>query len=66
MTQKELHNQIVLNASPEAKTQFALVCAIHGVPVQEVEKTVANLITGIASVIRQEDLEPVSRGWQGG
>ncbi len=49
MTQKELHNQIVLNASPEAKTQFALVCAIHGVPVQEVEKTVANLITGIAS-----------------
>lgn len=58
MTQKELHNQIVLNASPEAKTQFALVCAIHGVPVQE---TVANLITGIASVIRQEDLDYLNK-----
>lgn len=61
MTQKELHNQIVLNASPEAKTQFALVCAIHGVAVQEVEKTVANLITGIASVIRQEDLDYLNK-----
>ena len=61
MTQKELHNQIVLNASPEAKTQFALVCAIHGVRVQEVEKTVANLITGIASVIRQEDLDYLNK-----
>lgn len=30
MTQKELHNQIVLNASPEAKTQFALVCDTRG------------------------------------
>lgn len=57
MTQKELHNQIVLNASPEEKTQFALACSLYGVPVQEVEKTVANLITGIASVIRQEDLD---------
>lgn len=61
MTQKELHNQIVLNASPEAKTQFALACALHGVPVQEVEKTVANLITGIASVIRQEDLDYLNK-----
>lgn len=61
MTQKELHNQIVLNASPEAKAQFALACAIHGVPVQEVEKTAANLITGIASVIRKQDLEYLNK-----
>ena len=61
MTQKELHNQIVLNASLVAKTQYALVFAIHGVPVQEVEKTVANLITGIASVIRQEDLDYLNK-----
>lgn len=57
MTQKEVHNRIVLNASPEEKAQFALACSLYGVPVQEVEKTVANLITGIASVIRQEDLD---------
>ena len=37
------------------------MCAIHGVPVQEVEKTVANLITGIASVIRQEDLDYLNK-----
>lgn len=61
MTQKELHNQIVLNASPEEKAQFALACAVHGVPVQEVEKTVANLITDIASVIRQEDLDYLNK-----
>lgn len=61
MTQKELHNRIVLKASPEEKAQFALVCAIHGVPVQEVEKTVANLITGIASVIRQENLDYLNK-----
>lgn len=61
MTQKELHNQIVLKASPEEKEQFALACAVHGVPVQEVEKTVANLITGIASVIRQEDLDYLNK-----
>ena len=61
MTQKELHNQIVLNASLEEKTQFALACAVHGVSVQEVEKTVANLITGIASVIRQEDLDYLNK-----
>ena len=61
MTQKEIHNRIVLNASPEEKAQFALACALHGVPVQEVEKTVANLITGIVSVIRQEDLDYLNK-----
>lgn len=61
MTQKEVHNWIVLNASPEEKAQFALACALHGVPVQEVEKTVANLIIGIASVIRQEDLDYLNK-----
>lgn len=61
MTQKELHNRIVLNASPEEKAQFALHCALHGVKVQDVEKTVANLITGIASVIRQEDLDYLNK-----
>lgn len=60
MTQKELHNQIVLNATPKQKHNLPL-CAIHGVPVQEVEKTVANLITGIASVIRQEDLDYLNK-----
>ena len=55
MTQKEVHNRIVLNASPEEKAQFALACAVHGVSVQEVEKTVATMVTSIASVIRQED-----------
>ena len=61
MTQKEIHNRIVLNASPEEKAQFALACALHWVPVQGVEKTVANLITGIASVIRQEDLDYLNK-----
>lgn len=61
MTQKELHNQIVMNASPEEKMQFALACAVHGVLPQKVEETVANLITGIASVIRQEDLEYLNK-----
>ena len=51
MTQKELHNQIVRNATHEAKTQFALVCGIHGVQVKAVAKTGANLITGTDSVI---------------
>lgn len=61
MTQKELHNQIVLNASHEEKIQFALACALYKIPVQEVEKTAAKLITGMASAIRQGDLDYLNK-----
>lgn len=61
MTQKEVHNMIVLHATPEQKTQIAVACAMQGVKIQNVEQTIATVVTGISKYIRQQDLEYLNK-----
>lgn len=57
MTQKEVHNAIVLNTTQEQKTELALACAVYGVKIQDIEETIAKTVTVISKVIRQQDIE---------
>lgn len=47
VTQKDVHNQIVENSSLSQKAYLALQCQIHGVSVESVEKSMANIINGV-------------------
>ena len=60
ITQKELHDQIAVNISPETKAQFIYRCALHGVAVKDPEETLANLITGIVSMVGRENRDHIT------
>lgn len=60
ITQKELHDQIAVNISPETKAQFVYRCALHGVAVKDPEETLANLITGIVSMVGRENRDHIN------
>lgn len=47
VTQKDIHNHIVENATFFQKTYLALQCQIHGVSVKSVEQSMANTINAV-------------------
>lgn len=61
MTQKEVHNALVLNTTPEQKIEIVLTCAMNGVKVQDLEKCIATTVTGLSKAIRQQDIEYLNR-----
>lgn len=47
ITQKDIHNHIVENATFSQKAFLVLQCQIHGVSVESVEKSMANIVNGV-------------------
>lgn len=47
ITQKDVHNQIVENATFFQKAYLALQCQIHGVSVESMEQSMANILNGV-------------------
>ena len=52
--------KIAVNISPETKAQFVYRCALHGVAVKDPEETLANLITGIVSMVGRENRDHIN------
>ena len=61
MTQKEVHNAIVLNTTPEQKLQIAMVCAMRGVKIQDIEQIIAKVVTDMGRFVKQQDMEYLNK-----
>lgn len=51
VTQKDIHNHIVENATFSQKASLALQCQIHRVSVESVEQSMANIINGVVNAM---------------
>lgn len=56
VTQKDVHNQIVENATFSQKAYLAMQCQVHGVSVESVEQSMANIINGVVNAIGSETM----------
>lgn len=61
MTQKEVHNAIVLNTTQEQKLQIAMMCAMRGVKIQDIEQIIAKVVTDMGRFVKQQDMEYLNK-----
>lgn len=61
MTQKEVHNAIVLNTTQEQKLQIAMMCAMRGVKIQDIEQIIAKVVTDMGRIVKQQDMEYLNK-----
>lgn len=51
MTENQIH-EALCKASDEDKMRLAIACQINGVDIRQVEKTLANVLTGVQKTIK--------------
>lgn len=56
ITQKDVHNQIVENASDFQKAYLAFQCQLYGVDIKDMEQTIANTVNGITNVFSSDNM----------
>lgn len=61
MTQKEVHNAIVLNTTQEQKLQIAMMCAMRDVKIQDIEQIIAKVVTDMGRFVKQQDMEYLNK-----
>ena len=61
VTQKDVHNMIVENASPFQKSYISMQCGGNPQKIMEVEQTIANLVNGVAAALKNTGTDYLSR-----
>lgn len=61
ITQKDVHNNIVVNASDWQKSYLSLQCGGNGEKIKEVEQTMANMINGISKVLENSGTDYLNK-----
>lgn len=61
VTQKDVHNIIVENASPLQKSYISMQCGGNLQKIMEVEQTIANLVNGVAAALKNTGTDYLSR-----
>lgn len=56
-TQKDIHNNIVENASDLQKRYLSMQCGNDVEKIKEVEQSMANMVNGIISVLRNNGVD---------
>lgn len=57
VTQKDIHNNIVENASDWQKRYLSMQCGNDVEKIKEVEQSMANMVNGIISVLRNNGVD---------
>ena len=61
ITQKDVHNNIVVNASVWQKRYLSLQCGESVEKIKEVEQTMANMINGISKVLENSGTDYLNK-----
>lgn len=61
VTQKDIHNSIVVNASDWQKSYLSLQCGGSVEKIKEVEQTIANVINGISKVLENSGTDYLNK-----
>ena len=61
VTQKDVHNNIVVNASVWQKIYLSLQCGGSVEKIKEVEKTMANMINGISKALENSGTDYLNK-----
>ena len=61
ITQKDVHNNIVVNASVWQKIYLSLQCDGNVEKIKEVEKAMANMINGISKALKNSETDYLNK-----
>lgn|GEM_PF-1132084 len=61
ITQKDVHNNIVVNASTWQKSYLSLQCGGNVEKIKEVEQTMANIINGISKALKNSGTDYLNK-----
>ena len=61
VTQKDVHNSIVVNASVRQKRYLSLQCGGSVEKIKEVEQTMANMINGISKALKNSGTDYLNK-----
>lgn len=61
VTQKDVHNNIVVNASAWQKRYLSLQCGGSVEKIKEVEQTMANMINGISKALKNNGTDYLNK-----
>lgn len=61
ITQKDVHNNIVANASDWQKCYLSLQCGGNVEKIKEVEQSIANIINGISKVLKNSEVDYLNK-----
>lgn len=61
VTQKDIHNSIVVNASDWQKSYLSLQCGGRVEKIKEVEQTTANTINGISKALKNSGTDYLNK-----
>lgn len=61
VTQKDIHNSIVVNASDWQKSYLSLQCGRSVEKIKEVEQTMANMINGISKALENSGTDYLNK-----
>ena len=61
VTQKDVHNNIVVNASVWQKRYLSLQCGGDVEKIKEVEQSIANMINGVSKVLKNSGVDYLNK-----
>lgn len=66
ITQKDIHNHIVKNATPAQKAYISMQCGGDPEKIKEVEQGISNLINGVIKTINNAGTDYLNKALQEG